>query len=486
MSRPSDSLSRGAAFLSALRRSVVANEFAGGSIVAAFSGGPDSTALLHALHALKRDLRLNIYAAHLDHGLREEASAADAEFAREFAAALNIPIVIQKADTYALKAKFGLSLEDAARRLRYQFLSKAALERNADCIALGHTLDDQAETVLMRVLRGAGVEGLSAMRELSYMQIGKNRAALYRPMLSVGRSEVLDYCYENGLSPRLDESNLSGEFTRNHVRMNLMPKLEEYNPSARDALARLASSISMDADFIKMETERAAKSAIAVVSDGVAIEREGFGRLHPALGHHLLRLAVKMTKGDARDLEFQHVSRMFEMMRGASGKSVDLPGSIRFLVDYDRAYVRRAGTSVSPMPAMSADMIELKIPGDTVVGEWMVSSRYTPNDTDFKSGENPGLCLTERFDVDAVGKEAVARTRRAGDRFHPLGMEGDKKLKEFMIDAHIPRRWRDSAPMIEAGGRIAWVVGWRIADWAKVSPGARRALEIRFERMADG
>ena len=482
MNSPPYSRSRSAPLLSAIRRGIVANDFVGASIVAAFSGGPDSTALLHALHTLRDDMGLKLYAAHLDHGLRAETAMGDAGFAREFAASLDIPVEIEKADTYALRDRLGLSIEDAARRLRYRFLSRVALERDADCIALGHTLDDQAETVLMRALRGAGVEGLSAMRELSSMRVGNNRVKLYRPMLSVRRSEVLGYCSENGLSPRLDESNLSSEFTRNRVRMDLIPKLEEYNPSARDALARLARSVSMDADFIRIEAERAAEDVIEVGSQGVAIEREGFGRLHPALGHHLLRLAVKMAKGDVRDLEFHHVSSMFDMMRGPAGKSVDLPGRIRFLVDYDRAYVRRADAPDSFMPSMSEDAVELKIPGNTIVGDWKVSSRYTANDGDFGYGERRGLRLIERFDADAMGNGAMARMRRAGDRFQPLGMASEKKLKDFMIDAHIPRRWRDSAPLIEAGGRIAWVVGWRIADWAKVSPGARRSLEMRFER----
>ena len=482
MSRPSDSPSRAASLLSAIRRSIVANDFVGGSMVAAFSGGPDSTALLHALHALRDDMGLKLHAAHLDHGLRAEASMADARFAREFAESLDVPIEIGKVDTYALRDKLGLSLEDAARRLRYNFLSGVAQKRDAACIALGHTLDDQAETVLMRALRGAGVEGLSAMRELSSMNVGANQVNLYRPMLSVGRSEVLAYCSENGLSPRLDESNLSSDFTRNRVRMELIPKLEEYNPAARDALARLARSVSMDADFIRMEVERAAEEVVEDGSQGVEIEREGFGRLHPALGHHLLRLAVKMAKGDASDLEFNHVSRMFDMMRGSAGKSLDLPGRVRFLVDYDRAYVRRADMSDSSMLAMSGDAVDLEVPGNTIVGGWRVSSRYIANDSDFRYGERRGLCLVERFGLDAIGSGAIARTRRAGDRFQPLGMASEKKLKDFMIDAHIPSRWRDSAPLIEAGGRIAWVVGWRIADWAKAPPGARRALEMRFER----
>ena len=323
MSRPSRT--HGVALLERLRRSIIANDFAGASIIVAFSGGPDSTTLLHSLHALKDDLGLELHAAHLDHGLRPGESEADAEFVRKFVASLEAPLTIDKVDTNAFRAKHGLSIEDAARRLRYEFLSRLAVDSEADCIALGHTLDDQAETVLLHTLRGAGMDGLSAMKEMSSRVIEGRRVTLFRPMLSVSRSHVLAYCSENGLTPRLDESNLSTEFTRNRIRLDLMPRLEEYNPSIRNALARLARAASIDLEYIREEVERVAEAVVATDSHGVSIERKGFRRLHPSLGHHLLRHAVFMVKGDVNDIELEHVSRMFDMMSGVAGKSMDLP-----------------------------------------------------------------------------------------------------------------------------------------------------------------
>ena len=376
-------------------------------------------------------------------------------------------------------------MEAAARRVRYEFLSRAALSLGADCVALGHTLDDQAETVLMNALRGAGPDGLSAMKEVSRREIGGRRATLFRPLLSVSRAEVLAYCAENGLNPRLDETNLSMEFTRNRVRLDLIPRLEAYNPAVREALARLARLASLDMDFIRQEVERVAADAVSVDSLGVSVERERFRRLHPAIGHHLLRRAVSLAKGDTENLELGHVSRMFGMMSGASGKSIDLPGGLRFEVDYDRARVSRSGVSDSPMPAVDFAPFRIDIPGSAAAGGWKVSARLAVNDGGFERGDTSGLRFFERFDADALGDDLLVRTRRAGDRFQPLGMRAAKKLKDFMIDARIPRRWRDRAALVESGGRIAWVVGWRIADWAKVRPCARRALEVRFEREPD-
>lgn len=485
MSRPPPSRSDSAALLDSVRRSVSANDLAGASMIVAFSGGPDSTTLLHSLHSLKDTLSLELHAAHLDHGLRPESSEADADFARSFSASLGVPFTTEKADTNALRAKSGLSVEEAARAVRYEFLSRVASKHGADCVVLGHTLDDQAETVLLNVIRGTGLDGLSGMKAISSRKIGAGRVTLFRPLLSVSKSEILAYCAENDLDPRLDESNLSTEFTRNRIRLDLIPRLEQYNPSIRNALARLASSASMDLDFIRREVERAARDVVAVDSHGIGIERERFSRLHPALGYHLLRHAVELVKGDTNDLELQHVSQMSGMISGASGRRMDLPGGLRFHVDYHFAHIRRPDALDSPFPVIDGTSIEIRVPGSTTKGEWIVSSRFVENDT--KSIERPkdDPRLKERFDADAIGETPLLRTRKAGDTFQPLGLGSEKKLKDFMIDAHIPRRWRDGVPLVESRGRIAWVVGWRIADWAKISPRTRRVLEIRFERVSD-
>ena len=485
MSRASPSRPDSAALLDTVRHGIVANDLAGASMVVAFSGGPDSTTLLHSLYSLKDALGLELHTAHLDHGLRPESSEADAGYAREFASSLGVPFTTERADTDALKAKHGLSIEEAARKLRYEFLSRVSSRYKADCVALGHTLDDQAETVLLNAIRGTGLDGLSAMKAISSREIDARRVTLFRPLLSVSKSEILAYCAANDLDPRLDESNLSTEFTRNRIRLDLIPRLEQYNPSIRNALARLASSASMDLDFIRQEVEHAAMDIVAVDSHGACIERERFSRLHPALAYHLLRHAVEIVKGDTNDLDLGHVSQMFDMMSGASGKSTNLPGGLRFHVDYHFAHIRRTDALDSSVPAMDGASIELRVPGSVTKGEWIVSSRFVENDARSIKSPEDGPRLAERFDADAIGEILLLRTRKAGDTFQPLGMESEKKLKDFMIDSHIPRRWRDSVPLVEACGRIAWVVGWRIADWAKISPRTRRVLEIRFEKVSD-
>ena len=214
----------------------------GSSFVVAVSGGPDSLCLLHAIYNIREELDLSLYGAHLDHGLRGEASAKDAEFVAETFARLDIPLSLETADVPAFRTEHRLSVEEAARKVRYEFLARVATERQADAIALGHTADDQAETVLMHVIRGSGLSGLRGMEGVSRSHSNTGNPVLVRPLLGVTREETVDYCRELKLEPRHDESNLSTELKRNRVRLELLPMLESYNPRIRDALVRLSQS----------------------------------------------------------------------------------------------------------------------------------------------------------------------------------------------------------------------------------------------------
>ena len=477
-----DSAATGA-LLSALRREIVSNGLVGASLAVAMSGGPDSTALAHGLVALRDELGLTLHAAHLDHGLRPGASAADADFVRGLADGLGMPLTIERVDTPAFRAERKLSTEDAARRLRYGFLARVAEERGADCVALGHTLDDQAETVLMHVLRGSGLAGLRGMRALSRMDVEGGRAVtLFRPMLSVAKSATLAYCEENGLAARLDESNLSTEFTRNRIRLELMPQLERYNPSVRDALSRLASASAVDMDFIMGEVERAADGVLTLEGDSATLDKRGFLGLHPAIGRHLLMRAVRSLRGSGADLEAAHVSDMFRLMSGPSGKGGDLPGGLRFQTVGGYAHIAPSDADDCPLPEGVGAPFRIRVPGVTDLGGWRITACVeAAGHGGFPVAAKGGMAFIERFDADVVGERLSVRRRVAGDRFQPLGMDGEKKLKRFMIDAGVPRSWRDRVPVVESGGRIAWVVGWRMADWAKVRGDSRRVLRVGFE-----
>lgn len=275
---------------------------AGDRALVAVSGGPDSLSLLHALHAHKGEIGLEFLgAAHLDHGLRGGESAADAVFVAAFCRARDIPCRVGYADTAALAAARKVSIQQAAREARYGFLEAAALEMEADKIATAHTQDDQVETVLLNILRGAGLDGLSG--------IPAGRGPYIRPLLQVSRDDVLAYCDAHALTPRLDPSNLdAGHYTRNSLRLTLLPQLErDYNPAVRQALLRLSQTAARDADYLHRQAE-AALPGLTLSSDldGLVLDANRLRELHPALLRHVLRAAITQVRGTREAVTHEH------------------------------------------------------------------------------------------------------------------------------------------------------------------------------------
>ena len=459
---------------------------AGKSLVVAVSGGPDSMALLHALCHLRRDLGLELHGAHLDHGLRGDASEADARFVAETFRRLGIAFTLEQSDVPSFRRKHRLSLEQAAREVRYAFLGRVALEQHADAIALGHTADDQAETVLMHILRGSGLAGLRGMETASRRVLSGKETVLLRPLLLVSREETAEYCRALGLEPRLDESNLSLEPKRNRIRTQLLPLLKGYNPAVGDALLRLSRSASRDLEYMEGEVDGVWADTVSHLDGGVAVDRDAFSRLAPAIRSHLLRRAVTEGKGGPEDIEQSHVDAMARLMAGPAGRSLDLPGGLRFSVSYAQATLTSSERDQCPLPALDGEHA-LKVPGKSLLAGWRIEAhvldrRRDEETSSFSQGaleESPAV-HTAVLDYGALGGQLRVRPRRPGDRFQPLGMSQAKKLQDFMVDSKIPRPWRDRVPLVVSPTGIVWVVGWRIAEWARVRDDTHRQLELRF------
>ena len=461
----------------------------GKRLVVAVSGGPDSLAMLYALHHLRDTLDLRLHGAHLDHGLRGDASKADAQFVAETFRRLSIPFTLEEADVPTFRQEHRLSLEEAARELRYAFLSRVVAKQGADATALGHTGNDQAETVLMRILRGTGLAGLRGMAAVTRRACDGGEIVLVRPLLGVSRRETADYCRALKLEPRQDESNLSLELTRNRVRMELLPLLEGYNPAVLDALVRLSSTAAQDMAYIEAQVDKVWHETVREDGNGVVLNRAAFSQLAPALQSHLLRRAVLAVKGNLNDVEQGHVDDMARLMAGPAGKSLDLPGGLRFAVSYTGALLRSKEREPCSLPALDGQH-RLQIPGETLLRGWSVvatilDQQGQPTEVPDFNREAPEICTRSHsacLDYDSLGGELWVRSRAPGDRFQPLGMPQDKKLQDFMVDSKIPRPWRDRVPLVVSPRGIAWVVGWRIAQWAKVTEKTAHAVQLRFLR----
>ena len=455
----------------------------GARLVVSVSGGPDSLALLYSLLPLCDSMGLHLHGAHLDHRLRGAASDADAAAVRDTFGLLEIQATVRSADVEEFRHAHGLSLEDAARRVRYEFLAAVAAEQRADAVALGHTADDQAETVLMHILRGSGLSGLRGMEPATSRIVSGEKLMLVRPLLDVSRRQTAAYCAALGLEPRFDESNLSRELTRNRIRLDLIPQLETYNPAVRDALLRLSRTTAKDIAYIDGAVAAVWDDVATQSGPGVTLRRGRFSELAPAIQGHVLRKAMLAVKGDLTDVKQIHIDDMARLMTGPAGKALDLPGGVSLEVSYRTARLHSEDPSVQSPLTLEGDH-RLEVPGETKLARWLVSSwvidspRRTRPEPDGSKENSLDACL----DYDSLGGGLSVRPRAPGDQFQPLGMEQAKKLQDFMVDAKIPRSLRDQIPLVVSPRGIVWVVGYRIADWARITDKTARQLQLRFGR----
>lgn len=447
-------------------------------LIVGLSGGPDSVCLLHILAGLKRTLGMKLHIAHLNHLLRGAESDADAEYVSGIAHDLGIPATIERRDVKAYQREHRLSLEEAAREVRYAFFSKVAASLSTGTVAVGHTADDQIETILMHLVRGTGIAGLRGMQPLSTWSLPDGaQLRVARPLLGVRREETEAYCAAQGLSPRRDSSNYWPNQLRNRVRSQLIPLLREYNPDIEEALLRTARAADADLAYINKEVSQLWGHAARERPDGIAIDRAEFSSLHPALKRHLVRSALQRLLGDLQDIESVHIESLLEAMSKPAGKRLSLPRGLAFYGDYSHGLITARGDVTCPLPALEGEY-RLNVPGETEFCGWRVRSSILNHRPIENDEEKLKACL----DLDVAGQELTVRGRRRGERFQPLGMEFTKRLQDFMVDAKIPRPWRDRVPLVCSRQHILWVVGWRIDHRARVTPSTKRVLYLEFEK----
>jgi tRNA(Ile)-lysidine synthase len=481
----------------------------GATVVAGVSGGADSLCLLGALLALReRGQPLapgTIVAAHLDHGMRGTQAREDARWVGELCQGLGVPCVAERLDVPALAKQQRRSLEDAARRVRYAFLRRVAAEQGAERIVTGHTRDDQAETVALHWLRGSGLAGLAGMRPLA--------GDIARPLLAVSRAETEAYCAARGWQPRTDATNADLRFRRNHLRHELLPLLERYNPALRASLARNAELIAADEDYLEAAAD-AAWSAVASTStaDTVALALDGMRTLPAALRHRVVRRAARVLAGPETALEARHVLALDALLEhGTSGDGIDLPWRLRVTRGYATLDWRRLPHRAAEAPAAAPGTVDpraLPVPGLVELPEmgWRVRAWLTGNAPGIKSESKgasapaptqaPALAhagllgqlgraeLTVFVDADRAGPALTVRAWRPGDRFRPLGMRDEKKVQDAFADAKVPRALRSRVPLVFGGEQLIWLGGLRIDDRVKITRDTRRVLALQLEPLA--
>jgi tRNA(Ile)-lysidine synthase len=472
-------------------------------VVVGVSGGADSVCLLHILAKCQKGLGIKLHVAHLNHQLRGVESEVDAKYVSNLAGSLGVPIIIDSQDVAAYRIERNFSLEEAARELRYAFLARVAGEVGANRIAIGHTSNDQVETILMHILRGTGITGLCGLAPCSPMAYdkqgmslraptGQDNLLVIRPLLDITREETTNYCQEHQLDPRIDSSNRSLSFFRNRLRLQLLPLLRQYNPSVDQALLRLADIAKEDSAFIEQQAFKLWDEVAGQENNAIYFDKKQIASLPIALQRQLLRAAVTKLAGDTRDIEASHIEMARSLLNKAVGKKVSLPHDFVCQVGYDEIVIastaKQSQILPCPFPPLPGE-VPLKVPGKTVFPGWKVRASIVGERVDSlslrgalsPSGETRQSNLVADFDLHKTGAELFVRQRQPGDRFQPLGMNMPKKLYEFMVDAKIPRSWRGRIPIVCSPQQIIWVVGWRIDDRVKTTPTSRGKETLRLE-----
>lgn len=439
----------------------------GEGVVAAISGGADSVCLLETLHLLQKVLDITITVAHFDHGLRPEADAHETRFVRELAASRGLDVVVEKA--YPPLAPDSPSLEEKARNLRYRFLHEVKAACGARKIATGHTRNDQAETVLMRLLRGSGPEGLSGIRPV-------RRDGIIRPLIGLTREEVIAYLGHRRLSYATDASNFEPEYLRNRVRLHLLPQLETYQPKIIEILARTA-------DIARQDNECMDEQACAWVGkwaemglDGPVLPVPRFNQLPEALKNHVVRAALRALTGTLRRIGLVHIEAIKQLAGSPRPQArMTLPNGLLVRRVYHRLIFSRGG----PSPAEGYCVFVERS------GRFFIDALGCTLSLEEMEPGQPSQDLqtdpwTAYLDADSIRFPLMLRNFRPGDRLIPIGMTGHKKVKDLFVDMKIPADLRTRIPILVQGARVVWVCGLRMDDRFKVTSSTTRALKVTF------
>ncbi len=458
----------------------------GDSVIVGVSGGPDSVCLLHILHSLSTDLDIKLFAVHINHMLRGLEALADENYAARLCREMEIPLTVKRVDVAAMAKDLGISVEEAGREARYKEFSICAERTGAGKIAVAHNRNDQAETVMMHMIRGTGLAGLIGMEY--------KRGPVIRPLLNIYRKEIEQYCKEAALSPRTDSSNLEGDFTRNRVRLELFPYLNKnFGANMVDSLYRLSEHASQDNDYLEqcaagiyrkcMESEYAGQ---------VSLRLEQLQSLHPAILVRVLKRAICDIAGSSKGIGSVHYRTVYGLIaKGNTGAQAELPGGIRAGISYG-VLTLSAQNAIQKQPVQKQQRknvmdhlpfeVCITIPGNTMVEELnanIITDIESAIHVD-KYGRMSYNSLVQIFDYDSLAGGINIRSRREGDIFRPFGSNGTKKLKKYFIDNKIPREIRCKIPLICTKNEVVWIVGYKISDKFKVTENTKRILRIEY------
>ena len=439
----------------------------GDTILAGASGGADSTALLHFLTRLRDEYELKLCAVYVNHRIRGEEAYEDAHFAEELCSALNVEFFYEEADVPEFARANRISEEEAGRILRYRIFNEILEKKGGGKIALGHNLNDNAETVLIRLARGTGPKGLEGIPPV--------RDNIIRPLIECSRELIEKYCAENDLEFKTDSTNLMDIYSRNKIRLGVMPVLAELNPNAAENILNTANLIKEENSYIEKMSGKAYTSCVLKDEGGkVSLDLGKLRSFDDIILKNVLRKAVLSARGSLKDISSAHIDILSGLMAKGTGKSVSLPG-IRAEISYGKLNIHPANEEKKSEPFC----VPLEI--NSTVRIENIQKKIILELKNKKFDKNEHNLYTKTFNYDKIKGSLEFRTRKSGDFIRIKGAESGKSLKKYFIDSKIPVSQRDSIPLVACGSDILWICGWRISDYYKADENTLNLLFITLE-----
>lgn len=456
---------------------------AGESVVIGVSGGADSMCLLHIMESIGRELKLKLMVVHIHHGIREKTADRDAAFVKEYCENKGIVCYVKRADVPALSKEWGMSEEEAGRKVRYDAFNEALNTLGGGKIAVAHNADDSAETVLLNLFRGSGIKGMAGILPV--------RGAVIRPVLCLTRKEIEEYNDLNNVKYVHDETNFVAEYTRNKLRLNIMPAIKEsINKRASEHINMTGQNLAQIDDYMESQCDRAFGDIVTEYKEEnrLYIDGRGFMELHAAMQTQLAKRCLYIVAGRAKDITYKHISKVRELFELEVGRSINLPYGMVAVKEYE-------GVTI----CMKADSKGQKAPEDKAVAEEYAVASDNAGVYYVDIAEKKAVLKVEssQFDerifmenqytkwinCDTIDGNLLLRTRRDGDYIVVDHKGSRKKLKDFFIDRKIPREERNQIWLLAKGSEIIWIVGYRLSAAYKVSNDTKKI--VRFEWLED-
>ncbi len=440
----------------------------GDAILVALSGGADSVCMLDLLVKLKDELNIKVAAAHLNHMIRGAEADRDEAYAAELCTKLSVPFFAERVNVPEISQKYGISEELAGRNARYEFLKRICAEKGYNKIATAHNRNDRAETLLMRIIRGTGIDGLASIKY-------KREDGVIRPILDIERYEIEKYCTENNLSYCHDSTNSDNEYTRNRIRNELIPFLEEkFNPSIIDSLCVLSENSVEDAEFINGYAERLYRRINSPMPKRkpVLLDIESLKIIQDSIKNRIIRLAAKDAMGENYSLDRIHIDSVIALADKTTGAKAELPKGLVVSIKYGWLEFSKAEEEVE-----TPDFCyEIEIGNKISNCEFDLNFKIVENDFDINKNQ-----MILDYDI-LEGKKLLVRNRRKGDRMVFFKDGKTKKIKKYLIDKKIPQSERDKIPLLCADDEIVAIIGNRVAETYKINKNSKRGLVITYEQ----